>query len=123
VPIKRGDVVAVRQYIVDGGDVSAVDHQGWTPLTMAAYRGNTEMIRLLLDAGADVNEGWPRSNTPLILAAMAGSTAAVELILARGAKTETEEGPVPEAVLRRKGYGDEHRILEAIERARDSTSR
>ena len=117
--IKRGDVVAVRDYIATGGAISTRDRQGWTPLAMAAYKGNTEIIRLLLDAGANVNEGWPGANTPLVLAAVSGSEAAVELLLVRGAKTDAENAPVPE-LLRQFGYGCETRIIEAIQKARDS---
>lgn len=116
--IKRGDVVAVREYIKAGGPVSSDTRRNWTPLAMAAHRGNSELVRLFLDAGADPNEGWPDRDTPLVLAAMAGSLAAVRLLLARGARTDARGMPVP-ALLRHYGYGGETRILEAIQTACD----
>jgi hypothetical protein len=120
--IKRGDVIAVREYITAGGPVSVERRQNWTPLTMAAHRGNSEMVRMFLDAGADPNEGWPDSDTPLVLAAMAGSLSAVRLLLARGARTDARGMPVP-ALLRHYGYGRQTRILEAIQTAGDREER
>ena len=116
--IKRGDIVAVREYIRAGGPVSVAKAASWTPLSMAAHRGNTELGRLFLDAGADANEGWPDADTPLVLAAIAGSLAAVELLLARGARTDTRGMAVP-ALLRHYGYGHQTRILEAIQKSRN----
>jgi hypothetical protein len=120
--IKRGDVIAVREYLQSGGPVSVDKGHNWTPLTMAAHRGNSEMVRMFLDAGADPNEGWPDSDTPLVLAAMAGSLTAVRLLLARGARTDARGMSVPD-LLRHYGYGRQTRILEAVQEARDREQR
>jgi ankyrin repeat protein len=117
--MKRGDIEAVRQFLFSGGSPIDRDSHCWTPLAMAAQRGNTPIIELLLDAGADVNAGWPTRNTPLIAAAMAGSIRAVELLLSRGAKTDAEGLPVPE-LLRNLGYEHREAILINIQRHRGS---
>jgi hypothetical protein len=116
--IKRGDTVAVREYLEAGGSVLAGGDRGWTPLRLAALRGNSVLVRMFLDAGADPNEGWPDLDTPVVLAAMAGSLTAVKLLLARGARTDARGTSVPE-LLRHYGYGNETRILEVIQAAHD----
>jgi ankyrin repeat protein len=115
--IKRGDIVAVREYIRAGGSVSSADDDGWTPLAMAAHSGNTELIRLFLDAGADVNrKGSPKGmDSPLALAAMSGARAAVKLLLARGAKVAAADVELA----RQLGYPNRTLILELIEEAKD----
>jgi ankyrin repeat protein len=113
--IKRGDIVAVRQYIRGGGSVSSRDHNGWTPLGMAAFCGNTELIRLFLDAGADINQkGSPKGmNSPLSLAVISGATAAVKLLLDRGAEVDADDVELA----RQRGYPNRTPILELIEEA------
>ena len=39
---------------VQGADVNARDHNGYSPVHHAAARGDTEMIRYLVEHGADV---------------------------------------------------------------------
>jgi ankyrin repeat protein len=114
--IKRGDVVAVRHWLADGGDIHACDYHHRSPLAMAATAGHTPIIRLLLDAGADVNERWPDWSTPLVLAAMSGSAKAVALLLRRGAKADVDGKPVSD-MLRGFGYAHEEHILRLLDDA------
>ena len=47
--------------IENGGDVNASegkDQEGWTPLTEASQKGQTEIVKLLLANGADVTVNW-----------------------------------------------------------------
>ena len=114
--IKQKDVVAVRTWLADGGNVHASDYAYRSPLAMAASSGHTEIIRTVLDAGADINERWPAWSTPLCLAAMSGSAKAVALLLHRGAKTTAQGQPLTE-LLRTFGYGSRTRILRLIDEA------
>jgi ankyrin repeat protein len=70
--------------------IAAFSEDGWTPLHLASYAGQTVAARRLLDAGADVNAISSNSMTsaPLHQAASGAATAAViSLLLERGANT------------------------------------
>ena len=53
--IKKGDVVGIREWVAQGGDVNSRNRLGWTPLMLAALQGRTEIGELLLSLGADSN--------------------------------------------------------------------
>ncbi|MDP6307261.1 MAG: ankyrin repeat domain-containing protein, partial [Verrucomicrobiota bacterium] len=65
-----------------GTDVNAKDEEGWTPLHIAAIRGNKEIAELLIAKGADVNAANNVKLTPLDLA----SDEVVGLLLKQGGK-------------------------------------
>jgi len=48
--------------------VNRADRNGWTPLMVACYHGNSEAIETLLEWGADVNQSNLRGTTPLMYA-------------------------------------------------------
>lgn len=77
----------VAELIRAGADIHALGTNGWTPLHMAAARGQVEKARLLIDAGADVNRRTEidASETPLMEAAFTGQPSTVRLLLEHGA--------------------------------------
>ena len=83
-----GDVVSVNMLLaVDGIDVNAMDHCGWSPLHHAAAGGYLEVIAALLHAGADVDsvEGPDETYTALMAAVINNQPLAVAALLAAGA--------------------------------------
>jgi ankyrin repeat protein len=77
----------VAALIGAGADIHAIGMNGWTPLHMAAARGNAAACRLLIDAGADVNRRTDIDSldTPLMVAASLGRPETVRLLLEHGA--------------------------------------
>ena len=122
--IKRGDLLAVREYLRAGGSVTAKDEHGWTPLLMAAKQGQTPIVRVLVEAGASINETWPYGYTALAAAALTGSAETVAFLLDRGADPDPDPRggrPLRELLAM---YGDKRaKVLElvdgAIERRRN----
>uniref|UniRef100_UPI0037E827F7 ankyrin repeat domain-containing protein 50 n=1 Tax=Semicossyphus pulcher TaxID=241346 RepID=UPI0037E827F7 len=79
-----------------GADPGHRDHDGMTPLLLAAYEGNDDVVELLLEAGADVDEtAGPDGNvtaaaavTPLLAAAAMGHMKTVSRLLFWGAAVD-----------------------------------
>lgn len=77
----------VAELISAGADIHAMGTNGWTPLHMAAVRGEVEKASLLIAAGADVNRRTEidASETPLMVAASTGQPSTIRLLLEHGA--------------------------------------
>eukprot|EP00762_Andalucia_godoyi_P003654 ANDGO_00632.mRNA.1 Ankyrin repeat and KH domain-containing protein mask len=65
--------------------LDAKDHQGRTPLLIAAYMGFTKIASILLNAGASKDLVDGEGNTPLLVAAEIGNIELVETLLSRKA--------------------------------------
>ena len=83
--VKRGDVVAIRKFLTQGGDPGVHNRWGETLLSVAAAVGQTPIVELLLAAGVNVNSGDQHGHTPLLFASIYGHERTVRLLLARGA--------------------------------------
>ena len=77
----------LSKLLAAGADVHGTGMNGWTPLHMAAARGQVEKARLIIKAGADVNRRIEidAEKTPLMEAASEGRAEAVRLLLECGA--------------------------------------
>jgi ankyrin repeat protein len=51
--IGRRDAASVQAFLSEGADLSTSDHEGRTPLMLAAKIGAPEIVELLLRAGSD----------------------------------------------------------------------
>ena len=79
-----------------GVDLNMADKYGWSPLWVAAYRGNTQSVRVLLSAkerGLDLNQkptagGDDIGKTPLNIAREKNHTGVVALLEEAGARDE-----------------------------------
>lgn len=71
-----------------------VDYQngmGFTALTGATFKGDTEIMEQLITAGADVNHANLSGQTALMFGALTGRTDAVALLLANGADATAQD--------------------------------
>ena len=80
----HGQAGAVDSLLRYGADPRKCTDTGWSPLSIAAYKGHDEVVRLLLDADAPTEEDDPTLSA-LLQAATKGLPATVELLLRHGA--------------------------------------
>lgn len=82
-------LATIVKLLLEGGANRETTYRasGWTPLMVAAERGNDEIVRILLDAGAAI-EAAVDGGTALYIAAQQGHTSIVRLLLERGADVE-----------------------------------
>ena len=76
----------VKMLIAHGARLDAMDHDGLTPLAIAAQNAKVKVIPVLLDSGADVNAPVTKGEyTPLMLASLSGSNALATSLIEHGA--------------------------------------
>ncbi|MDP8255127.1 MAG: ankyrin repeat domain-containing protein [Candidatus Alcyoniella australis] len=85
--VGAGHLEIARELIAAGADVNVrTGAFGWTPLHIAAAKGNDEMVGLLLDSGAEVNATDENQHTPLDYALAKGNEQTAELLRQRGGR-------------------------------------
>jgi ankyrin repeat protein len=72
------DAGLVRALVAAGADVNATGAGGWTPLHIAASRGQGELVRFLVGKGASANARAEDGTTPADIAAARGYPALAE---------------------------------------------
>ncbi|MFH2001228.1 MAG: ankyrin repeat domain-containing protein [Planctomycetota bacterium] len=86
----RGTTILAQLHLEHGADVNALDSNGWSPLTNAAFSaGSTDIIKFLLSKGAQINvtapEGVENFLTPLHGAIRGNNLDAFKLLVENGA--------------------------------------
>lgn len=80
----HGQAGAVEYLLRAGADPCKCTDTGWSPLSIAAYKGHDEVVKLLLEEGAPTEEADPTLSA-LLQAATKGLPDTVELLLRHGA--------------------------------------
>ncbi len=66
--VAESDVLGVINYSNDRSLVNLTNADGWTPLMIAAYKGNESLCRALIEAGADIHKSNQNGTTVLMYA-------------------------------------------------------
>jgi uncharacterized protein len=101
--IKKGDIIAVRDFIASGVDANLRNRFGWTPLMLAANEGHSPIVSLLLSAGADVQAVNDFGASALAYAALGGKCRTIQVLLGAGASLDVRPHGV--SLLEFAGWG------------------
>src|ERR1051325_8999122 len=86
------DVEAAKLLLKAGANPATKNRFGASPLSEAAFAGNTELVKALLDAGADAKElATTDGETVLMTAARTGNVDVVRMLLDGGADVNARE--------------------------------
>ena len=90
--VRWNDLETAGLLIGAGADPKIANHDGATPMFLAAQNGSAPMIEQLLKAGADVNAPvLAHGETALMMASRCGNTDAVKILLDHGAQLNTKD--------------------------------
>ena len=92
--------LAKAQAMIDAGaNMNTESDDGWPPLMLAVWRGESEMVRALLKAGAKVNDrlhlDYAQGTTALMWAALHGDAKMIQLLLDAGADINAHDDESP----------------------------
>jgi len=88
----KNDAELAQTLLYAGANARALTRiGGYTPLILAAQRGNAAVIEPLVKGGADVNAKTGNGTTPLMFAAQSGSVETVNALLEHGADVNAVE--------------------------------
>lgn len=73
----------VQMLVEAGAPIDAVDAQGWTPLMLAAWNGQSDIVSYLIGRGADVRAENHERKTAAMLATENGQQSVVQLLAAQ----------------------------------------
>lgn len=96
----HGQAGAVEALLAADADPCKCTDTGWSPLSIAAYKGHDDCVRLLLEDGAPTEEDDPTLSA-LLQAATKGLPDTVELLLSHGAdhNVTTKKGDTALSIL------------------------
>ncbi|MDP7050919.1 MAG: ankyrin repeat domain-containing protein [Verrucomicrobiota bacterium] len=82
---ETGNIKVVKQHLLAGVNVNALDDNKMTALHWAAVKGNKKVVALLILKGANLNAKTNKNLTPLNLADNNFQNDVAELLIANGA--------------------------------------
>ena len=89
---RSGTVKEIKAlYKTNPKSIVEVNKEGFSPLILAAYKGNTEVVEFLINNGADCN-GNSKMGTPLMAAVVKGNTKIVQLLLNKKVNLNATDG-------------------------------
>ncbi|MBN8827944.1 MAG: ankyrin repeat domain-containing protein [Sphingobacteriia bacterium] len=87
IAVDRGqNVEVINELIKAGANVDLQNYEGYSPLMVAAFKGNLEIVKELIKANADVNLKARSGDTALKIAAARGHSEIIKELVEAGAK-------------------------------------
>ncbi len=89
---RKGTVEQVKEKLKENPkSFHVVNDDGYSPLTLACYRGNNEVAKLLIETGSDI-DGKSKMGTPLMASIVKGNNEMVKFLIDKKADLEFADG-------------------------------
>ncbi len=88
---QKGDLPAVKSFIVNGANVDKKDEYGQTALMAASQAGQIEIVQALIANGANVDKKDDYGQTALMAASASGHKDVVQALLDKGADVKAKQ--------------------------------
>ena len=88
---RKGTIEQAKDYLNNNPDAfNVVNDDGYSPLTLACYRGNNEVAKLLIETKSDIN-GISKMGTPLMACIFKGNNEISKLLIEKKAKLDVAD--------------------------------
>jgi hypothetical protein len=85
---RKGTLEQAKElYKLDPKAFFITNDDGYSPLTLACYRGNNEVAKYMIENGCDIN-GFSKMGTPLMAAIFKGNNEIAKMLIAKKASIE-----------------------------------
>lgn len=82
---RKGTIEQVKEILKTNPKAfNVINNDGYSPLTLACYRGNNEVAKLLIENGSDIN-GNSKMGTPLMASVVVKNNDIAEFLIAKNA--------------------------------------
>eukprot|EP00656_Telonema_subtile_P036177 TRINITY_DN4013_c0_g3_i1.p1 TRINITY_DN4013_c0_g3~~TRINITY_DN4013_c0_g3_i1.p1 ORF type:complete len:367 (-),score=105.13 TRINITY_DN4013_c0_g3_i1:53-1153(-) len=89
---REGDAHMVAKLLTDPSNLNIADHEGHTPLMLAAWEGHQEVVKMLIERSAELDLRNKMGNSALHLASWWGRCETMQMLLEAGANLGAIDG-------------------------------
>jgi ankyrin repeat protein len=97
-----------------------VNEEGFSPLTLACYRGNNEVAKLIVENGADINHKSP-SGTPLMASIVKGNNDMIAFLLLKNTDVNLTDETGITALMYAAMFKNKNAVLLLLQKNADKT--
>ena len=99
---------------------NVVNEEGFSPLTLACYRGNNEVAKLIVENGADINHK-SSSGTPLMASIVKGNNDMISFLLLKNADVNLTDETGITALMYAAMFKNKNAVMLLLQKNADKT--
>ena len=99
---------------------NVVNEEGFSPLTLACYRGNNEVAKLIIENGADINHK-SSSGTPLMASIVKGNNDMISFLLLKNADVNLTDEAGITALMYAAMFKNKNAVMLLLQKNADKT--
>lgn len=118
---RKGTIEEAKQLLKANPKAFNVDNEeGFSPLTLACYRGNNEVAKLIVENGADINHK-SSSGTPLMASIVKGNNDMISFLLLKNADVNLTDETGITALMYASMFKNKNAVMLLLQKKADKT--